>query len=48
MERETLHCLLRDMLLARVFEERAAEGYTKGNVVGFLHLHRARKQWLPG
>ena len=39
MERETLHRLLHDMLLARVFEERAAEEYTKGNIVGFLHLY---------
>jgi pyruvate dehydrogenase E1 component alpha subunit len=39
MERETLHRLLRDMTLSRVFEERAAEEYTKGNIVGFLHLY---------
>ncbi len=31
--------LLRDMLLARAFEERAAEEYTKGNIAGFLHLY---------
>jgi pyruvate dehydrogenase E1 component alpha subunit len=39
MQRETLHRLLRDMMLSRVFEERAAEEYTKGNIVGFLHLY---------
>ena len=39
MEREILHRLLRDMMLSRVFEERAAEEYTKGNIVGFLHLY---------
>jgi pyruvate dehydrogenase E1 component alpha subunit len=39
MERQTFHRLLRDMMLARVFEERAAEEYTKGNIVGFLHLY---------
>ena len=39
MERDTLHRLLHDMLLSRVFEERAAEEYTKGNIVGFLHLY---------
>jgi pyruvate dehydrogenase E1 component alpha subunit len=39
MERDTLHRLLRDMLLSRAFEERAAEEYTKGNIVGFLHLY---------
>jgi pyruvate dehydrogenase E1 component alpha subunit len=39
MERDTLHRLLRDMLLSRAFEERAAEEYSKGNIVGFLHLY---------
>ncbi len=39
MDRDTLHRLLRDMLLSRVFEERAAEEYGKGNIVGFLHLY---------
>jgi pyruvate dehydrogenase E1 component alpha subunit len=39
MERDTLHRLLRDMLLSRSFEERAAEEYGKGNIVGFLHLY---------
>ncbi|MEO6800697.1 MAG: thiamine pyrophosphate-dependent enzyme [Rhodanobacter sp.] len=39
IEREKLHRFLRDMLLARVFEERAAEEYAKGNIVGFLHLY---------
>ena len=39
MERDTLRRLLRDMLLSRAFEERAAEEYTKGNIVGFLHLY---------
>ena len=39
MERNTLHRLLRDMLLSRAFEERAAEEYSKGNIVGFLHLY---------
>ena len=39
MERDTLRQLLRDMLLSRVLEERAAEEYGKGNIVGFLHLY---------
>ncbi len=39
MERKILHRLLRDMMLSRTFEERAAEEYTKGNIVGFLHLY---------
>jgi pyruvate dehydrogenase E1 component alpha subunit len=38
MERETLHHMLRDMLLSRAFEERAAEEYSKGNIVGFLRV----------
>ena len=39
MDRETQLKLLKDMLLARAFEERAAEEYTKGNIAGFLHLY---------
>jgi pyruvate dehydrogenase E1 component alpha subunit len=39
MEKRLFHRLLRDMMLSRVFEERAAEEYTKGNIVGFLHLY---------
>jgi pyruvate dehydrogenase E1 component alpha subunit len=39
MERDTLHRLLRDMLLSRAFEEKAAEEYGKGNIAGFLHLY---------
>ncbi len=31
--------MLRDMLLARAFEERAAEEYAQGNIAGFLHLY---------
>ena len=30
---------IRDMMLSRMFEERAVEEYTKGNIVGFLHLY---------
>jgi pyruvate dehydrogenase E1 component alpha subunit len=48
MERETLHRLLRDMLMARVFEERAAEEYTKGNIVGFLHLYPGEEAVAAG
>lgn len=39
MDRNTLIAMLRDMLLARTFEERAAQEYTKGNIAGFLHLY---------
>lgn len=39
MDRNMLIAMLRDMLLARSFEERAAQEYTKGNIAGFLHLY---------
>ncbi|HEB96369.1 MAG TPA: pyruvate dehydrogenase (acetyl-transferring) E1 component subunit alpha [Sedimenticola thiotaurini] len=39
MDRNTLIAMLRDMLLARAFEERAAEEYARGNIAGFLHLY---------
>ncbi len=39
MDQETRKAILHDMLLARAFEERAAEEYTKGNIGGFLHLY---------
>lgn len=39
MDRDTLIAMLRDMLLARAFEERAAREYTRGNIAGFLHLY---------
>lgn len=39
MKRDTLLSMLTDMLLARAFEERAAQEYTKGNIAGFLHLY---------
>ncbi len=39
MDRNKLVAMLRDMLLARAFEERAAQEYTRGNIAGFLHLY---------
>lgn len=39
MKTDSLHQMLHDMLLARAFEERAAEEYTQGNIAGFLHLY---------
>jgi len=39
MEADLLKAMLRDMLLARVFEERAAQEYAEGNIAGFLHLY---------
>ncbi len=48
MERETMHRLLHDMLLARAFEERAAEEYTKRNIGGFLHLYPGEEAVAAG
>jgi len=48
MDRETLHHMLRDMLLSRTFEERAAEEYSKGNIVGFLHLYPGEEAVAAG
>lgn len=39
MDRTTLHRFLYDMLLARAFEERAAQEYSNANIAGFLHLY---------
>lgn len=39
MEIDVLKKMLYDMLLARAFEEQAAESYTKGDIAGFLHLY---------
>ena len=39
MEADRLKTMLRDMLLARAFEERAAQEYAEGNIAGFLHLY---------
>jgi len=38
-DREQLHGLLRQMLLGRRFEEKAAEGYAIGRIGGFCHLY---------
>ena len=48
MERETLHHMLHDMLLARVFEERAAAEYMKGNIKGFMHLYPGEEAVAAG
>ncbi len=39
MDRQLFHGMLKDMLLARSFEERAAQEYSAGNIAGFLHLY---------
>ena len=44
MEAEKTIALLHDMLLARAFEERAAEEYTRGNIASFLHLYPGEEE----
>jgi pyruvate dehydrogenase E1 component alpha subunit len=39
LDRDHAHALLRQMVLIRRFEERAAELYTLGKIRGFLHLY---------
>ena len=39
MDADGLRRFLHDMLLARIFEERAAEEYRQGHIAGFLHLY---------
>ena len=39
LDRDALHGLLRDMLIGRHFEERAAEAYAIGKIGGFCHLY---------
>jgi pyruvate dehydrogenase E1 component alpha subunit len=39
MEHELLQRMVRDMVLARRFEERAAQAYSEGEFGGFLHLY---------
>ncbi len=48
MERETMQHMLRGMLLSRAFEERAAEEYSKRNIVGFLHLYPGEEAVAAG
>lgn len=39
MERDQLRGMVRDLLLARRFEERAGQAYSEGEFGGFLHLY---------
>ncbi|MDA8361730.1 MAG: thiamine pyrophosphate-dependent enzyme [Gammaproteobacteria bacterium] len=39
MNKDLLRHFVHDMLLARAFEERAAQEYTNGRIRGFLHLY---------
>lgn len=48
MEREILHRLLYDMLLARTFEAHAAEEYAKRHIAGFRHLYPGEEAVAAG
>lgn len=48
MERDRLLAMLRDMLLARRFEERAAQEYSEGRLGGFLHLYPGQEAVAVG
>ena len=39
LDRDTLHELLRQMVLIRRFEEKSAEAYSLGKIGGFCHLY---------
>lgn len=48
MDRESLIALYRQMLLIRVFEDRAAEMYAKAKIAGFLHLYNGQEAIAVG
>lgn len=48
MERERVRRLVRDLLLARRFEERAAQAYSEGAFGGFLHLYPGQEAVAVG
>lgn len=48
MERERVRRMVRDMLLARSFEERAAQGYTEDKVCGLPHLYQGEEAVAVG
>ncbi|MCS7325361.1 MAG: pyruvate dehydrogenase (acetyl-transferring) E1 component subunit alpha [Anaerolineae bacterium] len=48
MDRESLISLYRQMLLIRVFEDRAAEMYAKAKIAGFLHLYNGQEAIAVG
>jgi pyruvate dehydrogenase E1 component alpha subunit len=48
MDRDSLVSLYRQMLLIRVFEDRAAEMYAKAKIAGFLHLYNGQEAVAVG
>jgi pyruvate dehydrogenase E1 component alpha subunit len=48
MDRESLVALYRQMVLIRVFEDRAAEMYAKAKIAGFLHLYNGQEAIAVG
>ncbi|MBO9345102.1 MAG: pyruvate dehydrogenase (acetyl-transferring) E1 component subunit alpha [Chloroflexi bacterium] len=48
MDRESLIALYRQMVLIRIFEDRAAEMYAKAKIAGFLHLYNGQEAIAVG
>jgi len=48
MDRSLLPVFLEDMILARTFEERAAQEYARGKIGGFLHLYPGEEAVASG
>lgn len=48
MEREQVRGMVRDLLLARRFEERAGQAYSEGEFGGFLHLYSGEEAVAVG
>ncbi len=48
MDKENLVALYRQMVLIRVFEDRAAEMYAKAKIAGFLHLYNGQEAVAVG
>jgi len=48
MDKESLVALYRQMVLIRVFEDRAAEMYAKAKIAGFLHLYNGQEAIAVG
>jgi pyruvate dehydrogenase E1 component alpha subunit len=48
MERDRVRSMVRDLLLARRFEERAGQAYSEGEFGGFLHLYSGEEAVAVG
>ena len=48
MDKQTVLKLYRQMLLSRMFEEKAAELYTKQHISGFCHLYIGQEAVVVG